>query len=162
MPTKLNKDEVEDALIKIDILSNRGLSQLWDISQRKIIDYPHDDKNIYDFFSKGENLGLTYGESRGMRKIFVEMKPKSIHDIAAALALIRPAAAKNGQKFDYLRTYHIPNEVKKNDFVIFDDDAIEYIARILNITFLKRPPQSTAENRWAKMSLGKTETGKPV
>ena len=157
---KLNKDEVEDAnFIKIDILSNRGLSQLWDISQRKIIDYPHDDKNIYEFFSKGENLGLTYGESRGMRKIFVEMKPKSIHDIAAALALIRPAAAKNGQKFDYLRTYHIPNEVKKNDFVIFDDDAIEYIARILNISLSEADlyRKAFAKNRWAKKNEFRTK-----
>ena len=37
-----------------------------------------------------------------MRKIFVEMKPKSIHDMAAAL-IIRPAAAKTIQKFNFLK-----------------------------------------------------------
>ena len=37
---KLNKDEVEDnGLIKIDILSNKGLSQLWDISKKNILEY---------------------------------------------------------------------------------------------------------------------------
>jgi DNA polymerase III alpha subunit len=36
----LNKDQVEDAnMIKIDILSNRGLSQLGDISDKPIIEY---------------------------------------------------------------------------------------------------------------------------
>ena len=62
---KLNKDEVEDAnYIKIDILSNRGLSQLWDISHMPILEYPHGDQRVYEFFAKGDNLGLTYGESR--------------------------------------------------------------------------------------------------
>lgn len=148
---KMNKDQVEDAkYIKIDILSNRGLSQLWDISQMKIIDYPHDDMKVFDFFASGDNLGLTYGESRGMRKIFVEMKPKTIHDIAAALALIRPAAAKNGQKFNFLKTYHLPNKVNRNEFVIYDDDAIEYISKLLKISLSEADiyRKAFAKNRW--------------
>lgn len=148
---KLNKDEVEDAnYIKIDILSNRGLSQLWDISHTPILEYPHGDMRVYDFFAKGDNLGLTYGESRGMRKIFVEMKPKSIHDIAAALALIRPAAAKNGQKFNFLKTYHLPGKVNRQDFVIYDDDAIEYISRILKISLSEADiyRKAFAKNKW--------------
>ena len=40
-----------------------------------------------------------------MRKIFVEMKPRNIQFIATALALIRPAAAKNGQKFNFLKDW---------------------------------------------------------
>ena len=148
---KLNKDEVEDAnYIKIDILSNRGLSQLWDISHMPILEYPHGDQRVYEFFAKGDNLGLTYGESRGMRKIFVEMKPTCIHDIAAALALIRPAASKNGQKFNFLKTYHLPGKVNRNDFVIYDDDAIEYIARILKISLSEADiyRKAFAKNKW--------------
>ena len=132
---KLNKDEVEDnGLIKIDILSNKGLSQLWDISKKKILDYDFNDSNIYEYLSKGENLGITYGESRGMRKIFVEMKPRNIHDIATALALIRPAAAKNGQKFTFLKDYHFTNKVERDKYVIYDDDAIEHISKLLRIS----------------------------
>ena len=132
---KLNKDEVEDkGLIKIDILSNKGLSQLWDISKKPILEYDFEDKNIYKYFSDGENLGLTYGESRGMRKIFVEMKPKNIHDIAIALALIRPAAAKNGQKFTFLKDYHFNNKIERDKYVIYDDDAIEHIGKLLKIS----------------------------
>ncbi len=95
----MNKDQVEDAdMIKIDVLSNRGLSQLWGISKKPIIEYPLDDQKVYDLFEKGENIGLTHSESRAMMKVFRTMKPKTIKEIAIALALIRPAAAKNYQK----------------------------------------------------------------
>ena len=138
---KLNKDEVEDEnLIKLDILSNRGLSQLADISPILIEDYPDCDKNVCELFSRGDNLGLTFGESRGMYKIFRLMKPKNIYDIAVALALIRPSASMNGQKSDFLKDYtHLLRDrrtfTRENDidYLIFDDDAIQYIARILDI-----------------------------
>lgn len=122
---KLNKDEVEDCdLIKIDILSNRGLSQLWEIT--KDDDYPEYDEKVFELFANGDNLGLTYGESRGMRKIFMMMKPKSIQDIACALALIRPAASS--QKSDFLTNYGVED---MNDYIIYDDDAIQYIQKLL-------------------------------
>ena len=61
----MNKNQVEDAgMIKIDILSNRGLSQLISISKQKIIDYDMDDKETWDMFENGDNIGLTHGESR--------------------------------------------------------------------------------------------------
>ena len=130
----LNKDEAEDFnFIKIDILSNRGLSQLWDISQRPIEDYPYDER-VYEMFERGETIGLTYAESRGMCKIFREMRPKNIEDIACALALIRPAASRNGQKFTFLRDYYQLGVVQRDDFLIYDDDAIQFISRILGIS----------------------------
>jgi len=132
---KLNKDEVEDnALIKIDVLSNRGLSQLWDISHQEIENYPRVENKVAELFARGENLGITYAESRGMYKIFRLMKPKSVDDIAIALALIRPAAAGNGQKSDFLRDYSkaIITTDKKREFIIYDDDAIQFIQKIIN------------------------------
>lgn len=123
---KLNKDEVEDhALIKIDILSNRGLSQLWATSQMPLVDYPHDPKT-YEHINQGNNIGITYAESRGMRKIFVDIKPQTIEDIALVLALIRPAASD--QKREYCEYF-----MTRDDFIIYDDDAIQYIAKLLNI-----------------------------
>ena len=130
----LNKDDVEDLnFIKIDILSNRGLSQLMGCSDLPLIEYPYDEK-VYQLFINGDNLGLTYGESRGMRRIFMELKPNSIDDLAIALALIRPAASKNGQKFNFLKNFHMMGRVERDDYIIYDDDAIEYIARLLNIS----------------------------
>lgn len=128
---KLNKDEVEDhGLIKIDILSNRGLGQLWEISQRPIEDYP-DDPLVYQLLARGDNLGIVYAESRAMRKIFVLMKVESLAGIAEGLALIRPAASRGDQKSSFLRDYS-PLMRNRDDYIIYDDDAIQYIQRMIS------------------------------
>jgi DNA polymerase III alpha subunit len=133
----LNKDQVDDyAFIKIDILSNRGLSQLWDISNMPILDYPQNDHATLSALSAGRNIGLTYAESRAIGKTLQHIQPKSVHDIAMALAIIRPAASGNGQKMDFLRD--ITNirtgagQQIDRDYIIYDDDAIQIINRLLN------------------------------
>ena len=128
----MNKDQVEDAdMIKIDVLSNRGLSQLWDISKQPIIDYPIDDLKTLELLCNGNNIGLTHSESRAMMKVFKTMNPKSIKEIAIALALIRPAAAKNYQKSEFLKDY-TPYKYNSREYIIFDDDATLYIQKLLN------------------------------
>lgn len=117
---KFNKDDVEEkGLIKIDILSNRGLAQLWDISNKPIIDYPQYDSKTVDLLIVGNNIGLTFAESPGMRKIFKDIQPRNIDDIAKCLALIRPAASESKQ-------------VDKDNVLIYDDDAIQYIQKLIN------------------------------
>ncbi len=124
----LNKDQVDDYMfIKIDILSNRGLTELWDIQQIPIESYPPDD-NVYQLLQQGENLGIVYSESRAMRKALLNLKPKSIQDIALALAIIRPIARE--QKSSYFKNFH--DIEKSKDYLIYDDDAIHYISRLLN------------------------------
>ena len=70
-------------LIKIDILSNNGLSQCIEINPEVEIDaFTFDDPKVYECLSSGDNLGITYAESRGMNKIFTLLKPKKLEDIA--------------------------------------------------------------------------------
>ena len=128
----MNKNQVEDAgMIKIDVLSNRGISQLMCISDKPIDDYPMDDK-VFKLFADGNNIGITHAESRGMRKIFMTLKPKSIKDLAIALALIRPAASKNYQKSIFLKDYtEYKSEKTRMKYIIFDDDATIYIQNLL-------------------------------
>lgn len=133
---KLNKDEVEDYdLIKIDILSNRGLAQLWDIKKTPILNYDYNDKKVFSYLSNGNNLGLTFAESRAIRKAFMSVKPTSIQEIALCLAIIRPAASGNGQKQNFFKEYQTLKsdslKKKNNDYIIYDDDAIQYISRLL-------------------------------
>ena len=132
----LNKDEVDSKmLIKIDVLSNNGLSQCIEINPDIEIDsFTFDDPKVYKMLSDGNNLGITYAESRGMNKIFKLLKPSKLEDIAVALALIRPAAAKNGQKFNFLKNFHATNTCDQRDYIIYDDDAIDFIAKTLKIT----------------------------
>lgn len=130
----MNKKQVEDAdMIKIDLLSNRGISQLLDISKKKMIDYDKTDLNVYKIFEDGLNLGLTQAESRGMRKILMTLKPKNINELAIALALIRPAASRNYQKSAFLRDYStFNNKDSRSKYIIFDDDATIFIKNTLN------------------------------
>ena len=117
-----NKDDVEEnGFIKIDILSNRGIAQLYEIDKRPLDSYPDYDKKTIELLCRGDNIGLTFAESPGMRKIFRTIQPKSINDVALALALIRPAATESKC---------VVKDIK--NALIYDDDAIQYIQKILN------------------------------
>jgi DNA polymerase III alpha subunit len=127
---KLNKDDTEDqGYIKIDILSNRGLAQLVQICPTKaLMDYPERDAATEAVLASGQNLGITFGESRGMRKLFMEMRPRNVKEVAIALALIRPAAAAEGRKQDFLDKWkhgYVDEPLERP--IIYDDDAISKI-----------------------------------
>jgi DNA polymerase III alpha subunit len=131
---KYNKDETEEAgFIKIDILSNRGLAQWSDCASKpSLCDYEPNDKKIQQLFANGDTIGLTFGESRGMRNIFMAMKPKNMEEVAIGLALIRPAAANHGRKAQFLKRWCCDEEQKTvNKPILFDDDAIERIETLL-------------------------------
>ena len=127
--TKYDVDEQN--LIKIDLLCNRGLSQLWEIDSRPLSDYPEDDPRVAELLCSGDVLGLTQAESRTMRKCFLALQPRNWHDVALALALIRPAAADGGRKAAYFRDLE---DGKKKKMMIYDDDSIYFIASSLGIT----------------------------
>jgi DNA polymerase III alpha subunit len=123
---QLTKYDVEKQnLIKIDVLCNRGLSQLWELDDRPLGEYPYEDKNIAQMLADGDVIGLTQAESRTIRKTFVALKPRNYHDVALCLALIRPAAADGGRKAAYFRDH------KKTRMMIYDDDSIAYIAETI-------------------------------
>ena len=146
---KLNKDEVEDAgFIKIDVLCNRGLAQIAEICpSRPFTAYPTRDALTERLFAKGLTAGITFGESRGMRRIFMEMKPQNIKEIAIALALIRPAAAAEGRKQAFLDKWKSKSQEDDRKGllrpIIFDDDAILKVRKALDCS-------SAEADRWRK------------
>ena len=71
----------------------------------------------------GDNIGITLAESPLIRKCFIKIKPKCINDVAICLSLIRPAA-KDARIFDQVEDME--------DSLVFDDDAIDIIAKKLN------------------------------
>ena len=76
---KLNKDDVDtNGFIKIDILSNRGIAQLFDISEQPLDTYPKHDMKTMQVLIYGDNIGLTFAESPGMRKLFLKYRPRTI------------------------------------------------------------------------------------
>lgn len=86
-------------LPKIDFLGIRNLSILEDsirlvkLHQNIDIDIeeiPLDDKKTFTLLSKGETMGLFQLGGSGMTKYLKDLKPSSIHDINAMVALYRP------------------------------------------------------------------------
>ena len=59
----LDKYEIEDLEhFKIDILANRGLSQLWEINGKQPMDYPQYDEKTAQLLQRGDVLGVTQAE----------------------------------------------------------------------------------------------------
>lgn len=126
----LDKNDVErENLLKIDLLCNRGLSQLLEIDTRDLHTYPKEDKKVSDLLANGDVIGLTFAESPTFRKAVKATKPQNIEELAMTLALIRPAAASRGRKRLFIDQWL---EDKTMNQVVFEDDAIFKIQQLLN------------------------------
>ena len=144
----LDKVDVEsEGFFKIDILSNRGLSQLINIDKKPIEQYDFNDIKTKELLNSGNNIGLTFAESPGMRRIFSIIKPKTVMDIAKCLALIRPGASKN--------SYDTVDDL--DDEIIFDDDAIIYIQNMLDCDEDKADSIRRLYSKGNKLEIGNFE-----
>ncbi len=125
----LDKYEIEDLEhFKIDILANRGLSQLWEIDQRPLTDYPEHDDATSELLSHGDILGVTQGESPAMKRLFRAIRPKNKSDCTLATALIRPVATQGRRKASFFQDW---SKDGFQDTIVFEDDAIDLISEIL-------------------------------
>ena len=126
----LNKyDVANEKKFKIDILSSRALTQLYTVSKTlpfQEISQLNINKKVMEIFKKGNNIGLTLAESPLIRKAMLTIQPENISDLALILAIIRPAA----------RDVNYTKSISKEDLV-FDDDAIEFIATYCNVDYDK-------------------------
>ena len=128
----LDKNEVEDLEhLKVDILANRGLSQLLEIDPvTRLTDYPAEDKTTADLLCRGDVLGVTQAESPAMRRLFRAIQPKSMQDCVFATALIRPVAVSGRKK---ATMFHDWSQERMEDTIVYEDDAIVRIAEALDI-----------------------------
>lgn len=89
----------ELGLLKMDFLGLKNLSVIDKIISKtgglKFNEIPLDDKETFDLFSRGDVDGIFQFESAGMRKFVSELKPTSIDDLIAAIALYRPGPMEN-------------------------------------------------------------------
>ncbi len=97
-------------LLKMDFL---GLTSLTILDQAMLLakdgptdldDIPLDDKAVYDLMSTGNTSMVFQLESNGMQRYIKELKPTSISDIAAMIALYRPGPMDNIDRF--IRSKH--------------------------------------------------------
>jgi len=99
-------------LVKIDLLGNRALAVIADVSREARTAYGdavdldairEDDERTGTLLASGLTLGCFQVESPGMRNLVVRMAAKTQDDAMIALSLIRPGPASSGMKDAYVR-----------------------------------------------------------
>ncbi len=121
--TQYDMYSIEDAgLLKFDFLGIRNLSILADSISlvKKFYDIdidieriPLNDKKTFSLLAKGETEGLFQLNGSGMTRYLKELKPTSIHDINAMVALYRPGPMETIP--EYIKRKHNPALVKYLD-----------------------------------------------
>ena len=121
--TQYDMYSIEEAgLLKFDFLGIRNLAILGDaVSLVKkfynididIEKIPLDDKKTFELLSSGQTEGLFQLNGAGMTRYLKELKPTSIHDINAMVALYRPGPMESIP--EYIKRKHNPHLVKYLD-----------------------------------------------
>lgn len=128
---RLDKLETEsDGYFKVDILSSNSLSQLQEISLKKLEDYPEEDKLVESMLSKGNSLGITQAESPAFQKMLRAVKPKSLSDIVMCMALIRPASAWRSHRKEFIEEW---DRSRTKSLLVFEDDANRLIQSLTGL-----------------------------
>ena len=97
----------ELGLLKMDFLGLRNLTILDDAVKRirerepafRLEAIPEDDNATFDMISAGKTSGVFQIESAGMTGVCVGLKPKSVEDITAVIALYRPGPMDSIPRF---------------------------------------------------------------
>jgi len=117
--TQYDMHAVEDAgLLKFDFLGIRSLSILSDavrlVKERYGVEIdleriPFDDKKTFTMLALGETMGLFQLNGSGMTRYLKDLRPSSIHDINAMVALYRPGPMESIP--EYVKRKHKPSLV---------------------------------------------------
>ena len=97
----------ELGLLKMDCLGLRNLTVLEDAARLvrqkepgfRVEDVPEDDPTVFEMLSAGQTMGVFQMESAGMTGVCVQLRPKSIEDITAIVALYRPGPMDSIPRF---------------------------------------------------------------
>jgi DNA polymerase-3 subunit alpha len=121
--TQYDMYSAEDAgLLKFDFLGIRNLAILADAVRLvkkyyevdiDIENIPLDDKKTFELLASGQTEGLFQLNGSGMTRYLKELKPTSIHDINAMVALYRPGPMETIP--EYIKRKHNPHLVKYMD-----------------------------------------------
>jgi DNA polymerase III alpha subunit len=153
--TQFEKDAIEQiGLVKIDLLGNRALSTVseslrrLDPVSRGIVSRSteHDDEATLKLLQAGDTVGVNQLESPAMRHLLIQMRPRNMHDVIQALALIRPGAASIGAKEKFIRRrreiepvvhLHPSLEPLLRDscgLMLYEDDALRVVQTLTGLS----------------------------
>ena len=155
--TQYDMYAIEEAgLLKFDFLGLTNLSVLADavarVRERLSVDInldhlPLDDAKTFEMLSRGETLGVFQLAGGGMTTYLVDLKPTTIHDINAMVALYRPGpmafipAYIERKKNPKLVKYLDPRmeEILKNSYgvITYQDDVLALAIKIAGYSWLE-------------------------
>ena len=118
--TQFDKNDVEDAgLVKFDFLGLRTLTiidhavkmvnaerQILGENALNIADIPLDDAATFEMVKRAETTAVFQLESRGMKDLIVRLKPDSLEEMIALVALFRPGPLQSGMVDDFINRKH--------------------------------------------------------
>lgn len=116
--TQFTMTTIEElGLLKMDFLGLRTLTVIDDCVKMvreknpkfDIEKISYDDKNVFALFSSGKTDGIFQCESSGMRSVISRLKPDSLEDIIAVIALYRPGPMDSIDT--YIANRHNPQNV---------------------------------------------------
>jgi DNA polymerase-3 subunit alpha len=144
----------EVGLVKLDLLGIRNLSILGNavkiVKREKNIEVnlekiPMDDQKTFFLLSQGHTMGLFQLGGSGMTRYLKELKPNSIHDIMAMVALFRPGPMRSIP--EYIRRKNDPSLVRYLDprlkevlnrsfgVITYQDDVLEIALKLAGYTW---------------------------
>ena len=152
--TQFDMNTVADlGLLKFDFLGLRFLTVIENTVQQikkhdasfDIENIPFDDEQTFKMVSDGDTIGLFQLESAGMRSKLTKLRPESLHDIMAAIALYRPGPMNSiGKYIDNKNNrddieYKIPllKEVLKETFgcVVYQEQVMQIFRTVADYSF---------------------------
>ena len=110
-------------LIKLDILSQRGLGHIKDTIQlvkqnkgisidiERVEDFMADPK-VADQIRRADTIGCFYIESPAMRQLLMKLKCDDYLTLVAASSIIRPGVSQSGMMKAYIYNYHNQDKVQ--------------------------------------------------
>jgi DNA polymerase III subunit alpha len=120
--TQFDMHAVEDAgLVKFDFLGIKNLAILADAVKRvkkirnikiDLAEIPVDNKKTFEMLARGETIGVFQLSGGGMTKYLKDLRPTTIHDINAMVALYRPGPMES-----------IPDYIKRK----YNKHLVEYL-----------------------------------
>ncbi|MEK7534371.1 MAG: DNA polymerase III subunit alpha [Patescibacteria group bacterium] len=143
-------------LLKIDLLGLRNLAIIEEalrfIKENQVINIDlsqasFDDKKTFELLSSGETTGIFQLESSGMRRYIKELKPTSIFDLQAMVALYRPGPMANIPEF--VKRKHSASHIKYPDprlkeilkesygVITFQDDVLLTAIKVAGYSWLE-------------------------
>lgn len=148
---------IEDAgLLKFDFLGIKNLSILADAVDRvkkiegvtvDIENVPLDDKKTFEMLARGETIGLFQLNGTGMTRFLVELKPTTIHDINAMVALYRPGPLESipqyiERKYDESKITYLDPRMKdildmSYGVITYQDDVMMIAIKLAGYSWLE-------------------------